>query len=191
MARPRAVGDAVSIARFCAIPWHFVLTYCSVEDLFVCAQTCRLLTLAARPLLHSTMAIVLSFNEPLPTDAVKEVLMDIAELLSSSSRSSLLAESVKELLRKALNVNELHIESTGEALVVLKKVLALKLTTKLPRDYAAKLSSVEQLHSVVTKSAPDEAAVVSPLLQMLRIMWNRFHVQQCASRYVAQDQIML
>jgi hypothetical protein len=202
--RSRASGAATTgeetIARFHALPWHYILTYCAVEDLLTTAKSTRALTLAARPLLRSTMSVVMSYPPPTAGADFRDSIVDLAEVLSTEPVIPL-AESLIQLLMAILHTysrdaDRAHLANAkigtlSEGVTLLRQVASLnpRPTAKLPNNFGAALSKAEGLQAALGRSAPDTALVAAPLLHFASALWHHQRIQNCASRYLAYDQI--
>jgi hypothetical protein len=187
--------EEVALARFHAIPWHVVLTYAAVPDLLVAGQSCRALALAARPLLHSTMTIVLTYPPPSPSSDLRESVVEIAELLTSDENAAL-SENVLRLVHlvlathmKGFNPEANKIATLSDAVTTLRYVVGLRLrqSAKLPADYQEALRRMEAIVAVLSHTAPDTVLIISPLLHFLSSLWRQQKIQVCAARYLSQD----
>lgn len=178
-------------ARFCALPWHYILTFCAAEDLLVTARVCRLLTLAARPLLRSTMAIVLAHETPPEFGTMLEsCAVQVAEQLAPGRtpcgdallRASMGYTGVPDTIVSYIQL--------ADRITLLRRVSRVVKPPSSER-YVSHVRDAEQLHHALGRQMPEVAEAVMPLLHVLRSAVVRSHVMACASRYLAREQIVL
>lgn len=196
---PRAIGNPVAVARFCAVPWHYVLTFCSVEDLLRTAQACRMLTLAARPLLTSTMTIVVSYPPPAPPTDLRETAIEVADLFHAEGSGPItdpflrVIGGILQTHAKNFDASTVTIASLSDGVALMRSLAAVtpRNNRQLPRDFGEILGRCESVMAQLQRTAPDSAVTLAPLVYFAQTLFHQQRIQRCAARYLSVDRIAL
>ena len=198
----RAVGPEGSAATnqrpsrqeaFALLPWPTIFQYCAVEELLTAAQTCRSLTLAARPFITATMRVVLTYEQPELRDELREAADAIAMTLSPALNDARGYFAFRLFSLVLLSLGLPHADANVPASVTKRTEVLLQVArlpaSRLSKETGSKLAEVETLARLPRHGSV--ADVAEPLLSLLRALWVQRGIQRRASRYLAFPQIPL
>ena len=177
----KGFGKRMTKLIFSALPWHHILPYCSVEDLFSCACVSRLITVCARPLLTATMHLVLSFEATHLRDELRSRSMDIGEQLTHPTEAAAAYRQVVQIWVGPKTIQADQTLSFAAAVDALHRLAATDATT-LSQDAAAAVAHLPQ-----SEQQPELAC----LCAFLKALVDEQRVKRKAQAYLGRHQIML